>query len=259
LKERIYTIPVTDAFREDCECPLCLLEEKLESDALEYTLGPSMMESDSRIETNRKGFCSRHFTKLYNMQKNRLPLGLIIDTHLVEQIGIIREMTEKSLPMIKKEAAATAMERIAGSLKKDRNETVQFINAMIEKLSNLEKTCTICEKIDWNMEKFTDVILYLFFKEPDFKELFMAKKGFCLPHLKRLLEGSLKYLNNRNRSEFIIALMSMQLTHMDRIREEVYWFTQKFDYKNKDAPWGNSQDALPRSIRKIAGPADLVR
>lgn len=259
MKERIYTIPVTEAFREDCECPMCLLDEKLENDALEYTLGPSMMESDSRIETNRKGFCSRHFSKLYNMQKNRLALGLVIDTHLIEQNGIIREMTEKSLPLIKKEAAATTMERIAGSFKKDRSETVQFINAMVEKLSSIEKTCTICEKIDWNMEKFTDVILYLFFKEPDFRELFMAKKGFCLPHLKRLLEGSLKYLNNRNRSEFVIALMSMQLVHMDRIREEVYWFTQKFDYKNKDAPWGNSQDAIPRSIGKIAGPVDLIR
>jgi hypothetical protein len=259
LKERIYTIPVTEAFREDCECPICLLEEKLESDAVEYTLGPSMMESDSRIETNRKGFCSRHFTKLYNMQKNRLALGLVIDTHLIEQNSIIRKMTEKSLPLIKKEAMASSMERIAGSFKKGSSETVKFINSMVEKLSSIEKTCTICEKIDWNIEKFIDVILYLFFKEPDFKELFMAKKGFCLPHVKRLLEGSLKYLNNRNRGEFVITLMSMQLVHMDRIREEVYWFTQKFDYKNKDAPWGNSQDAVPRSIRKIAGPADLMR
>jgi hypothetical protein len=259
LKERIYTIPVTEAFRQDCECPICLLEEKLEDDALECTLGPSMMESDSRIETNRKGFCNRHFTKLYNMQKNRLALGLVIDTHLIEQNEIIRKMTEKSLPLLKKEAMASTMERISGSLKKDRNETVQFINSMVEKLSSIEKTCTICEKIDRNMDKFIDVILYLFFKEPDFKDLFMAKKGFCLPHLKRLLEGSLEYLNRRNRSEFVIALMSMQLVHMERIREEVYWFTQKFDYKNKDAPWGNSQDAIPRSIRKIAGPSDLIR
>ena len=30
MKEKIYTIPVTDAFREDCECPLCTLEKKLE-------------------------------------------------------------------------------------------------------------------------------------------------------------------------------------------------------------------------------------
>ena len=56
MKERIYTIPVSEAFREDCECPMCILEKRLEDDALKYTLGPSMMEPDSRIETNKKDF-----------------------------------------------------------------------------------------------------------------------------------------------------------------------------------------------------------
>jgi hypothetical protein len=259
LKERIYTIPVSEAFREDCECPMCLLEKRLEDDALEYTLGPSMMESDSRIETNRKGFCNRHFTKLYNKQKNRLALGLVIDTHLMEQNGILRKMFEKSLPGIRKEAASGVMEQVVQSFKKSKSETNVFIQSMIDKLSELEKTCTICEKINFNMEKFTDVILYLFFKEPDFKELFLKKKGFCLFHVRRLLEGSLKYLNLRERNAFVVALMEMELVHLDRIKEEVNWFTQKFDYKNEKEPWKNSQDAIPRSIEKISGPSDLMR
>ena len=49
MKEKIYTIPVTEAFQQDCECPLCLMEEKLEEEALEYTLGASMMEPDSIV------------------------------------------------------------------------------------------------------------------------------------------------------------------------------------------------------------------
>ncbi len=259
LKERIYTIPVTEAFREDCECPMCLLEKKLENDALEYTLGPSMMEPDSRIETNEKGFCNRHFSKLYNMQKNRLALGLVIDTHLQEQNRIIKKMYEKSESTIKKEAAMGAMEQVSQALKKNRSETNRFLQSMVDKLSEMEKTCAICEKIDRNMEKFTDVILYLYFKEPDFKELFHSKKGFCMYHMKRLLEGACNYLKGSKRSEFMVALMSMQLVHMDRIREEVNWFTQKFDYKNQNAPWKNSQDAIPRSIEKISGPSDLIR
>lgn len=238
---------------------MCLLEKKLEDDALEYTLGPSMMESDSRIETNKKGFCNRHFTKLYNKQKNRLALGLVIDTHLMEQNGILRKMFEKSLPAMKKEAAASAVEHVIQSIKKSGNETNAFIQEMVRKLSELEKTCTICEKMNYNMGKFTDVILYLFFKEPDFKERFLSKKGFCLAHVKMLLEGSLQYLNQRERNEFAMALMEMELVHLDRIKEEVNWFTQKFDYRNEKAPWKNSQDAIPRSIEKICGPSDLMR
>ncbi len=259
MKERIYTIPVSEAFRKDCECPMCLLEKKLEEDALEYTLGPSMMEPDSRIETNKKGFCSRHFARLYNLQKNRLALGLVIDTHLMEQNGVMKKMYDDYLPRIKKEASSGTMEQAVQSLKKGKSQTVQFIQSLLDKLISMETSCTICEKINRNMEKFTDVILYLYFKEPDFREIFHSKKGFCLKHIKKLLEGSLKYLNGGRRSEFVLTLMSMELIHLDRIKEEVNWFTQKFDYKNQDAPWNNSQDAIPRSIEKITGPVDLIR
>jgi hypothetical protein len=104
MKERIYTIPVTEAFGQDCECPLCVLEKKMENDALEYHLGPAMMEPDSRVETNRTGFCARHFTKMYNMQQNRLPLGLVIDTHMQEQNKIIEILYHKHENAIKSEA-----------------------------------------------------------------------------------------------------------------------------------------------------------
>lgn len=259
LKERIYTIPVSEAFKEDSECPMCILEKRIEDDAVKYTLGPSMMEPDRRIETNKKGFCNRHFTKLYNTQENRLPLGLIIDTHLMEQNEILRNMYDKALPGLKKAAESGALENLVKGIKKNKDQLAGFVQSMIDKLEELEKSCTICEKINFNMGKFTDVILYLFFKEPDFKERFVSKKGFCLPHLKMLLEGSLKYLNTKQRSEFVMTLMSMELIHLDRIKEEVNWFTKKFDYKNQDAPWKNSRDAIPRSIEKICGPSDLNR
>ncbi len=258
MKERIYTIPVSEAFKEDCECPMCILEKNLEQDALTYTLGPSMMEPDSRIETNKKGFCDRHFTKLYNTQENRLPLGLVIDTHLKEQSADLRKIYEKEEKNLKKEMQTSTLQHLKKGLK-NKDASANFVNSMIDKLNDLQKSCTICEKISFNMSKFTDVILHLFFKEPDFKELFVSKKGFCLPHLKMLLEGTLEHLNRKQRSEFVMTLMSMELIHLDRIKEEVNWFTQKFDYKNQDASWKNSRDALPRSIEKICGPCDLKR
>ena len=40
---------------------------------------------------------------------------------------------------------------------------------------------------------------------------------------------------------------------MDSLKEmqkDLEWFTDKFDYRNADAPWKNSKDALPRTIQK---------
>ena len=47
-------------------------------------------------------------------------------------------------------------------------------------------------------------------------------------------------------------------TNLIRVKEDVDWFTAKFDYRNANAPWKNSQDAVPRAMQKLEGlyPAD---
>ena len=76
-------------------------------------------------------------------------------------------------------------------------------------------------------------------------------------HLRMLIQATEKYLSPSNRKEFLRVLMQQQLEHMDRIEQELEWFTKKFDYRYNDAPWGNSKDALPRSIQKLKGYCDL--
>ena len=49
MKEQLFTIPVGDAFRTDCECPVCKLYEDLEKESIEFVMGPSYMEDDIRI------------------------------------------------------------------------------------------------------------------------------------------------------------------------------------------------------------------
>ena len=71
MKEKIYTVPVNDAFAADSECPVCAMFEQLENDAIEYTMGPSYMEDDIRAVTDKKGFCQKHIKKIYE-QNNRL-------------------------------------------------------------------------------------------------------------------------------------------------------------------------------------------
>ena len=31
------------------------------------------------------------------------------------------------------------------------------------------------------------------------------------------------------------------------------WFTLKFDYRNQDKPWGNSKNALERTVNRLRG------
>lgn len=48
--------------------------------------------------------------------------------------------------------------------------------------------------------------------------------------------------------------------NMERLQEDVSWLVEKFDYRNKDADWKNSKDAIQRGMQKLKGgyPADPV-
>lgn len=107
------------------------------------------------------------------------------------------------------------------------------------------------------MERYLDVIMYLWSKEADFRKVFTEKKGFCLIHLNMLIAAAEKYLNAAENKKFLSLLMQQQIEHLERIEQELEWFTKKFDYRNNDAPWGNSKDALPRSIQKLKGYCDF--
>ena len=77
MQEKIYTIPVTEAFSKKSGCPFCALKNKLEDDERELIMGASMMEPDIRIKTNALGFCKRHFDKMLTMLTPGLRKNLV--------------------------------------------------------------------------------------------------------------------------------------------------------------------------------------
>ena len=48
------------------------------------------------------------------------------------------------------------------------------------------------------------------------------------------------------------------LENLARVKGDLDWMIAKYDYRNASKPWGNSQDALQRSMQKLEGiyPAD---
>lgn len=51
----------------------------------------------------------------------------------------------------------------------------------------------------------------------------------------------------------IPPLFDLMKENMNRIYEEVSCLIEKFDYRNKDADWKNSKDAVGRAMQKLKG------
>ena len=257
MKEHIYTIPVTEAFEQACECPLCFCQRKLEEDALEYELGAAMMEPDHRIGTNKSGFCAHHYEKLYNLQKNRLPYGLILDTHMAEQNRLLSAAYRKVGDKLAKESQEGLTESVKGKVT-GKKRTADLLTAELTGiLDRLIADCAVCSRVANTMGQFADTVIFLFFKEPDFRRRLEESKGFCLPHFKLLLELADKTLTDRKKALWLRSLLPLQIENLERVQEDVHWFTQMFDHRNREADWKESKDAVQRSIQKLGGMMDL--
>jgi hypothetical protein len=222
LIEKIYTIPVNEAFGEESECAVCVLEKRFEKEMTEFFLGPSLMEPDHRVETNDKGFCSRHFEMLYDAEKNRLGLALILDTHYAKQIDRIA--------------------KASGSP-----------DSIVSALDKIEKSCAVCDKLAFTLDRYIEVIFHLWLTETDYRASFERQPGFCLKHYKSLVAGAKKHLPRKELGPFTQILAKMQLENLKRTKTDLQGFIRKFDYRFADEPWGTAKDAVPRSIEKLKG------
>lgn len=77
MKETICTIPINDIFMPKDGCPICRMEDMLEKQYVKFITGDAMMEPNIRIETNKKGFCHRHFSQMFTVGQ-KLPNALIL-------------------------------------------------------------------------------------------------------------------------------------------------------------------------------------
>ena len=154
MKEKIYTIPINESFEQDCECPFCYLEKKLEKEAVEYALGPAMMEPDYRIISNEKGYCNKHFSMMLAMP-NKLSLALVLETHLKE----VCEKLEKY-----ENAVASDKSRKKGLLNK-HNGTL--LNEIADETAKTVGTCVICDKLNETFKRYTEVFFYMWEKDEE--------------------------------------------------------------------------------------------
>jgi len=237
VKEKIYTIPINDAFDEGSECPVCSFMKKEEKDRVDYALGDSMMQPDERIVGNEKGYCNRHTQMMFEFG-NKLSHALILETR-IDYLNDLIEKTQKEL--------AAPQKKLFKKAKKGEQSDCQ-----LSKIHNAISGCVICERLENTMKVFTENLFYMYKNDSDFKEKFFASKGFCMHHFLMLAKNAQKNLNMTEAHEFVTKLCALQKENISRVKEDVSWFTKKFDYRYKNESWKNSRDAVIRGCEKTA-------
>ena len=228
MVEKIYTIPVNEAFDLYSGCPHCMLYKKLEDNELDTILSSgALMEPATRLKTNAEGFCGRHYDMMFKL-KNRLGLALMLETHLSENIN-------KSLK--------------GGLLAKSKSK----------KIDKAQQSCYICALISQKLTRMLETTAILWEREREFREKLDKQPFFCLPHYSALLSTGEYTLHKRIFPDYASACRKVMLDYSESLLADVSWFIKKFDYNYQDEPWGNAKDAVERAIRFLCELADYDR
>jgi hypothetical protein len=246
MKEKLYMIPLNDAVNAHDECPFCFIERKIEQEQLDFVLGPaaSYMEADIRDMTDRAGFCRTHFQKMFDYG-NTLGNAWILKTHYMRVMGEMKKQFADFKPS-------------KTSFKDKFRKTAESGNAIGMWVREKEDSCYICKHFKDTYERYMDTFFYLYKHDEDFRKRIADSKGFCLSHFGDLCEAADSKLSDKEKESFYNTVFRLMEDNMNRVAADVAWMVEKFDYRNKDADWKNSKDAIQRGMQKLKGgyPAD---
>lgn len=194
MKEDICSIPINDMFVSKCGCPVCRLYETVEKKAVEYIMGPAMMQPEIRVETNAKGFCDNHYSQMYN-NYGKLQLALILQTHINE----FNLNTNKE---------------------------------MFERVKSANNSCFVCEKTEQSFSKLVNQIFYMYEKDENFRTLFNSQSEFCLKHYKLLNERATKKVLKKQYKPFLNNLFNITKRTLELTENNINQFVKMYDYKS---------------------------
>lgn len=235
MKEQIYTIPLNDALDLHTLCPLCAIYEKEEKDLLDYTLGPSMMEPDSREESNKHGFCSEHLEKMLKCEGNKLSMALMLSTHfdtILKDLGILSKKTPHPVTSPLK--------------KKDPGVNTDLLEKHLT-------DCVMCKKIKYTMNRYKEVLLYLFDTESEFKKKVLSSRGFCQKHLFELITLAPHKLSNESCRIFVSSVLKLQAEKCNEDKEMLLGFIDQFDYQKRSDNPAQYKNALSDVAKRLRG------
>ena len=224
MKETIYTIPINEIFEEECFCPFCSLEKRLDEEEVRYALGPAMMEPDYRALTNEKGFCREHIIKLNALPK-ALPLALVFQSGLTEMESLF------SPPGKERKKLFSGGKQSA-------------MDIFIENAEKKVEGCVICDRMKSNIDRYFDTFADMLADSSEFFEKVESCGGFCMPHFVKALKHLNKMLGGKNLYESVKMLCRTQKKKYGKYREDINAFVDSFDYKNAGKPCPVPKDTV---------------
>lgn len=243
MKEQLHTIPISDAIANAGECPFCYMERKTEEHMMDFVLGhgASYMEADIRDMTDREGFCRAHFKKMFDYG-NSLGNAWILKTLYMRHM----EEMDKEFKNFKPEAGSKPS-RLFGKAKSTGS------NSIVDWINKRESSCFICTSVQNTFQAYMKTFFKMYRSDAAFREKIASSKGFCIDHFKVLCEGADFMLSDKERTDFYETMLPLMRENVNRVYEDVAWFVEKYDYKNRDADWKNSKDAIQRGMQKLRG------
>lgn len=233
MQYHLETIPVWESLEAETPCPFCMLHDKLEMNEVERSLGGSVMEPDARIRVNHTGICAHHHTKLFQMQ-NRLGHALMCDSHSKE---ILSKMDRMQI----------------GAKSGLFSKNPSPCEKLAQELHSLASGCVICEDIASHMQRYLYTFIHLWKTDKAFLRKWEQSKGLCLPHAVELLQMAARQLGGEQERQFAASILECIKKNLSEDEADLEWFTLKFDYRNQSKPWGNSRNALERTVNRLRG------
>ena len=240
MKEKIYTIPITEIFEEKCFCPFCRLYERLSTEEVKYAIGPAMMEPDYRAKTNAMGFCKEHIKEL-NSYPKALALSLIFESHL--------DRIDAAFNKVPKPAKKSLF-------KKDKNKD---INEYLEEFVSFDGTCVICEKINHTFNRYLEIFCYMIDKDKDFLSTVLESDGFCLPHYTAILNTLKNNVGEKRFIELAEKLNELEKTKFLKYKEDISAFIKSFDYQNAGKPLTVPDDTVIKTSYLLNGEFEKLK
>lgn len=230
MKPNITTIPITDIFDLTEGCPICRMHRMLEEQYVEYITGDAMMAPDVRVQTNRVGFCHRHFSMMVN-NGPRLSNALLLQTH-------IDELRKKVFP---------------------KKSTDLPDKKMLAAIRENDGTCYVCDRIDRDILHLLATVYVQFGADTEFRKQYKAQDFICLDHYALITANfNKKAMDRQAAAEFAEATNTLSKGYMDTLYDDVTHFTTMFDYRNVGGDYKNSKDAIERSVRFLTSyPVDV--
>lgn len=218
MNYHINTGLIHEEFNKQSPCPLCEIEKIIEEQLVYEFLNDAVMEDNTRILVNKRGFCSKHFDLLFE-GKNKLSLALQISTRTDNM---------------------SKLYNVPASPKKRADELLRSV-----------ETCIICDFLDDSMIKYYKTIAQMYKNEPDFYKELIGTSGFCTKHFASLLKYS--SLAGKYKKEYVYTLCNIQRRSMESIKNDIASFCFSHDYRSAGKPLGEAETALNRMRLKLYG------